>query len=254
MEPDQVKTIVRGRYARAAREEKGCCNDPGALGYAPADLAGLPGEATGVSLGCGSPVAEAGLRPGERVLDLGSGAGLDVLLAARAVGERGHVYGVDMTPEMLARSRAAAAKAGAANVTILEGEIESLPLPDASVDVVISNCVINLSPDKARVFREAFRVLAPGGRFVVADMLSSAPLPASVREDASAWSECIAGAIPEEEYAGALAAAGFERVVVARAVRSGDACCAPEAGSCCGPEGSPPPQVFSATITARKPA
>jgi ubiquinone/menaquinone biosynthesis C-methylase UbiE len=211
-------------------------------------------------------VDTAGLRAGERVVDLGSGAGLDLALAARAVGPAGRVYGVDMTPEMIAKARAFLAEQGLDNATVLEGEIEALPLPDAAVDVVLSNCVINLSPDKARVFREAFRVLAPGGRFVIADMLATAPLPAAVREDARAWSECIAGAIPEAEYVAALREAGFAEVTVAPAAGCGKSkpagerasgCCEPgigeETGSgCCG-SSEAEPRVVSTTITARKP-
>jgi arsenite methyltransferase len=256
VDPTRIKLSVRDHYAQAARGERACCVDPAALGYGPEALGAVPAEVREASLGCGSPVAAAGLRPGERVLDLGSGAGLDLLLAARAVGPAGRVHGVDMTPEMVERARAAAARAGLANVSITLGEIEALPLPDGSVDAVISNCVINLSPDKPRVFREAFRVLAPGGRFVVADMLASAPLPAALAADAEAWSACIAGAVPEAEYVGALRAAGFAEVEV-RAEPAGAAVCgeAPTAGAAAcaeGPAGGASPRVYSAIIRAVK--
>lgn len=236
-----VKESVRARYAKKA----GCCGDDCCdhgsatrLGYTEADLATVPSEVKTASLGCGSPVGPAALAPGERVLDLGSGAGLDVFLASREVGAAGRVYGLDFTPEMLERARASARREGLDNVTFLEGDIESIPLPDASVDVVISNCVINLAPDKPAVFREAHRVLAPGGRFVVADMLARAPLPSSLTEDPEAWGSCIAGAIPENDYAASLRTAGFAEVDVQR-VGGGEE-------SCCGPE------VFSALILARK--
>jgi ubiquinone/menaquinone biosynthesis C-methylase UbiE len=256
MDSKQVKSAVREHYAGAARGGRACCSDAAALGYDERALGAVPDEQRASSLGCGSPVDAAKLRAGERVVDLGSGAGLDLALAARAVGPGGRVYGVDMTPEMIAKARAFLAQQGLANATVFEGEIEALPLPDASVDVVLSNCVINLSPDKARVFREAFRVLAPGGRFVVADMLATAKLPASVTEDPRAWSECIAGAIPEAEYVGALRGAGFGDVTVEPAA----GCCEPkpagQESSCgceCGGSGAEP-QVKSATITARKPS
>jgi SAM-dependent methyltransferase len=250
MDPKQIKLSVRDHYARAARGEPSCCSDPAELGYGRDALDAVPAEVRQASLGCGSPVAAADLRPGERVLDLGSGAGLDLWLAARAVGPQGRVWGVDMTPEMVERARAAAARAGLANVTIMPGEIEALPLPDGCVDAVISNCVINLSPDKPRVFREAFRVLAPGGRFVVADMLATAPLPAALAADPESWSACIGGAVPEAEYVGALRAAGFAAVEV-RAESGGAAVCGE------GPVGTAPaaapPRVYSAVIRAVKP-
>lgn len=232
---EDVKTKVRERYAKAAA----CCDTGTAtsLGYTEAELAAVPQEVTTASLGCGSPVTPAELRPGERVLDLGSGAGLDVFLASREVGPTGIVYGLDFTPEMLERARASARREGLDNVTFLEGDIESIPLPEASVDVVISNCVINLAPDKSAVFREAHRVLAPGGRFVVADMLAKGALAAAVVADADAWCSCLAGAIPENDYVASLRAAGFREVEVKRTGGGGDACCGPE--------------VFSALIVAR---
>ena len=251
MDPRSIKLEVRDHYARAARGERTCCPDPAAIGYTPEALAAVPAELRPASFGCGSPVDAAALRPGERVLDLGSGAGLDLLLAARAVGPEGRVHGVDMTPEMVERARATAARAGLANVEIALGEIEALPLPDASVDAVVSNCVINLSPDKPRVLREAFRVLAPGGRFVVADMVATAPLPAALAGDAAAWSECIAGAVTEAEYRAALAAAGFVGIEVRREPGGGLALETLAGAGCCAPAGAPP--VVSAIIRAVKP-
>jgi arsenite methyltransferase len=252
VDPKAIKLTVRDHYARAARGGRSCCPEPAALGYGPDSLAAVPAEVRTASLGCGSPVDAAALQPGERVLDLGSGAGLDLLLAARAVGPQGRVYGVDMTSEMVERARAAAARSGLANVEVLPGEIEALPLPDACVDAVISNCVINLSPDKPGVFREAFRVLTPGGRFVVADMLAVAPLPPELAGDAEAWSACIAGAVPEEDYVRALRDAGFVAVEVRDEgggalpleEMTGDGCCA---------SGSAVPRVKSAVIRAVKP-
>lgn len=231
-----VKSHVRERYAK----KSACCDGvaTASLGYTPDQIAAVPEEVSSASLGCGSPVGLAELKPGERVLDLGSGAGLDVFLASREVGPTGLVYGVDFTPEMLERARASARREGLDNVEFLEGDIEAIPLPEASVNVVISNCVINLAPDKSAVFREAHRVLAPGGRFVVADMLAKAPLPASLVEDPEAWGSCLAGAIPEGDYVSALREAGFAEVEVRRAGEAGDTCCGPE--------------VFSALVLAKK--
>jgi SAM-dependent methyltransferase len=177
--------------------------------YQDADLSGLPAEVLAASFGCGNPTAIASLRAGEVVLDLGSGAGIDCFLAAKRVGPEGRVYGVDMTPEMVALARKNAQRLGASNVEFRLGEIEHLPFPDASVDVVISNCVINLSPDKDRVFREAFRVLRPGGRLQVSDIVWLREPPSEVRRDLEAWAGCIAGALLESEYRAKLAAAGF---------------------------------------------
>jgi ubiquinone/menaquinone biosynthesis C-methylase UbiE len=165
-----------------------------------------------VSLGCGNPTARAELQPGQTVLDLGSGGGIDVLLSARRVGPTGKVYGLDMTDDMLALARENQRKAGATNVEFLKGTIESIPLPDSSVDVIISNCVINLSSDKDAVFREAFRVLKPGGRFSVSDVIVRGEVPAGIRRSMELWIGCIAGALEEKDYAARLAAAGFEDV------------------------------------------
>ncbi|HEU5387022.1 MAG TPA: arsenite methyltransferase [Streptosporangiaceae bacterium] len=222
-----LRETVRSRCAEAARavlEPKGgaaasCCS-PGpasaeAVGgfstglYREGETDGLPEEAVLASLGCGNPLAVADLREGERVLDLGSGGGIDVLLSARRVGPSGFAYGVDMTDEMLELARANAARAGAGNVEFLKGEIEDLPLPDAAVDVVISNCVINLSVDKPAVLAEMFRVLVPGGRIGVTDVVAEDHLTAADRAAAGSYAGCIAGALSRAEYLGGLAAAGF---------------------------------------------
>ena len=174
----------------------------------------LPEAAVAASLGCGNPTALAELKPGEMVLDLGSGGGIDVLLSARRVGPAGKAYGLDMTDEMLALARENQRKAGVANVEFLKGEIEAIPLPDNSVDVVISNCVINLSGDKDAVLREAFRVLKPGGRFAVSDVVTRGAVPEALRRDMLLWVGCIAGALEEDDYRAKLGAAGFEAVTV----------------------------------------
>src|SRR5438034_1145439 len=191
-----------------------CCDANGCGdGYAADELASLGLDAA-VSLGCGNPMLLADLRPGERVLDLGSGAGLDVLLSARRVAPGGHAYGVDMTDEMLAVARANQAKAAVDNATFLKGTIEEIPLPDASVDVVISNCVINLAADKRAVLREAYRVLGPGGRLAVTDMVAIAELPAEVKRSLDQWAGCVAGTISIDEYTTALRDVGFRDVDV----------------------------------------
>ena len=216
----EIKEAVRSRYANAARQlavlspDAGCCAvdgpDCGCAGsYSSSDLKDV-GLTEAVSLGCGNPNLLAELKPGELVLDLGSGAGLDVLISARRVTPFGHAYGVDMTDEMLALANANKAKAGVTNATFLKGSIESVPLPDASVDVVISNCVINLAEDKGTVLKEAFRVLRPGGRFAVADMVELEPLSAEQKKRLDSWAGCISGTIPIEQYRGALVAAGFD--------------------------------------------
>jgi SAM-dependent methyltransferase len=219
MSEKAIADAVREKYGEAARRvasgQAGCCGgscdgDPVTANlYAEAEAAGLPEAALSASLGCGNPTALAALAPGETVLDLGSGGGIDVLLSARRVGPTGKAYGLDMTDEMLALARKNAAEAGATNVEFLKGEIEAIPLPDASVDVVISNCVINLSADKPRVLREAFRVLKPGGRFAVSDVVVRGEVPAEIRKSVELWIGCIAGALEENEYRGALEAAGF---------------------------------------------
>ncbi len=221
---DDIKAVVREKYGRAALRvtrgtgscgsgEAGC--DPVTRDlYAADETAGLPAEAVAASLGCGNPTALAALHPGDVVLDLGSGGGIDVLLSARRVGPAGRAYGLDMTDEMLALARANAARAGVTNAEFLKGEMEQIPLPDVSVDVVISNCVINLSADKDRVLAEAFRVLRPGGRFAVSDIVVRRPVPAEIRRSVELWIGCVAGALDEAEYRTKLATAGFVDIEV----------------------------------------
>ena len=207
-----------GKAATGARTDSCCggsCGDPITSNlYSAGETDTLPAAAVHASLGCGNPTAMIDLRAGETVLDLGSGGGLDVLLSARRVGPTGKVYGLDMTDEMLALARDNQRKAGATNVEFLKGEIEAIPLPDASVDVIISNCVINLSADKDRVLREAFRVLKPTGRFAVADVVVRGPVPADIRRSVELWVGCVAGALEESAYRDKLAAAGFESIEV----------------------------------------
>lgn len=181
--------------------------------YAETDLSTLPGAVTDVAFGCGNPTAIAALRPGEVVLDLGSGGGIDCFLAAKMVGVEGRVIGVDMTPEMIELARRNAVAVGAANVEFRFGQIEALPLEDASVDVIISNCVINLSPEKDQVFREAYRVLKPGGRLQVSDMVWNRTAPSGIKDDMEQWAGCVAGALLESDYLDAIKAAGFVEVV-----------------------------------------
>lgn len=218
----QIQEAVRERYAAKAlgmAKSSSCC-DTSCCGdadcgdaYSPQELASVGIDPT-ASLGCGNPTLLADLRPGERVLDLGSGAGLDVLLSARRVSPGGHAYGVDMTDEMLAVARENQTNAAVVNATFLKGTIEQIPLPEGSVDVVISNCVINLAADKRAVLREAHRVLRPGGRFAVADMVALAELPAEVKRSLDQWAGCVAGTISIAEYSAALRDAGFEDVDV----------------------------------------
>ncbi|AVT82477.1 arsenite methyltransferase [Rhodopseudomonas palustris] len=221
-----VKEIVREKYASAALKVSGggasCCGSAALPGASPitsnlydaAQERGLPAEAMLASLGCGNPTALAQLAPGETVLDLGSGGGIDVLLSARRVGPTGNAYGLDMTDEMLALARDNQRKAGVDNVEFLKGEIEAIPLPDNSVDVIISNCVINLSGDKDRVLREAFRVLKPGGRFAVSDVVTRGEIPEALRRDVLLWVGCLAGALDEADYVARLSAAGFQGVTI----------------------------------------
>jgi ubiquinone/menaquinone biosynthesis C-methylase UbiE len=182
--------------------------------YSPADTEGATRESVAASLGCGVPTAVADLHEGETVLDLGAGAGADVLISARRVGPTGKAYGIDMTDEMLELARRNAAAAGATNVEFLKGYIEEIPLPDASVDVVISNCVINLAGDKSKVFAEAARVLTPGGRFAVSDVIADPGMDAATRADMAAWTGCIAGALTRDEFAAGLAGAGFTDIEI----------------------------------------
>jgi arsenite methyltransferase len=218
-----IKEVVRERYAEIARNVRApgssCCYDgeSGSEGisanlYAADETKCLPQDAVTASLGCGNPTALAELREGETVLDLGSGGGIDVLLSARRVGPMGKAYGLDMTDDMLALARENQKKAGAENVEFLKGKIEAVPLPDNSVDVIISNCVINLSADKDKVLHEAFRVLKPGGRFAVSDVVTRGAIPEAVRRNMLLWAGCIAGALDEDDYRIKLAVAGFEAI------------------------------------------
>src|SRR5438270_4967007 len=217
---DPIKETVKAKYGQAAIRVLGgaggtCGCDPVSSSlYDAAETTALPEGAVLASLGCGNPTALAELHEGEVVLDLGSGGGIDVLLSAKRVGLTGKAYGLDMSDEMLALARENQRKAGVANVEFLKGEIESIPLPDASVDVIISNCVINLSADKRRVLGEAFRVLKPGGRFAVSDVVVRGEIPAAVRRSMELWVGCIAGALEEREYRDKLAKAGFEAIGV----------------------------------------
>src|SRR5438093_13600250 len=220
MSEHDIKETVKEKYAEAALKilggERGACGcDPVSDNlYDVTEKSGLPEGAVLASLGCGNPTALANLHVGEVVLDLGSGGGIDVLSSAKRVGPTGHAYGLDMTDEMLALARENQRKSGVANVVFLKGEIENIPLPDASVDVVISNCVINLSADKRRVLGEAFRVLRPGGRFAVSDVVVRGQLPSEVRRSIEAWVGCVAGALEEEEFKTLLAQEGFEEIGV----------------------------------------
>ena len=208
-----VHEIVRERYAQAARSTSSCCSPSSTL-YPAELLTELPADISDFSLGCGNPIAAANIKPGETVLDLGSGGGLDCFLSARRVGSNGRVIGVDMTPEMLERSRSNAARLGITNVEFREGYLENLPVEDHSVDVVISNCVINLSPDKPQVFREIFRVLKPGGRMAVSDVVTNGSLPESIRSNMDAWGVCVAGALDIKDYSLGLLQAGFDDVKI----------------------------------------
>ena len=226
--PTDIKEVVREKYGQAALRVKSggstccgatpasdsCCDPITSNLYDAAQAGQLPEEAVLASLGCGNPTALAQLNPGEMVLDLGSGGGIDVLLSARRVGPTGKAYGLDMTDEMLALANENKRKAGVDNVEFLKGEIENIPLPDNSVDVIISNCVINLSADKDRVLREAFRVLKPGGRFAVSDVVTRGEIAPEIRQSILLWVGCIAGALDENEYRAKLTAAGFEQIEI----------------------------------------
>ena len=262
---EEIRRAVRERYAAAARgfgaTGESCCATPG-LGagvprfYDPDQLGEVPEAAALASMGCGNPFAVAELKPGEVVLDLGSGGGIDVLLSARRVGPTGKAYGLDMTDEMLELARANAYRAGASNVEFLKGNIESIPLPDAAVDVIISNCVINLSADKPAVLAEAYRVLRPGGRLAVADIVvQGKPLPPEARQLMSLWTGCISGALSEEEYRQGLLTAGFADIDI-QVLRGFDWQGLPAEMSCCAPTGlplAPDTRIVSALIRATKP-
>lgn len=231
-----IRVVVRERYGAIAENKRegtqaDCCSSASSSSccgpdseveqldlvsrlYQDPDLTVLPPEVTEISLGCGDPVSLAALEPGQTVLDLGSGGGIDCFLAAKKVGPGGRVIGVDMTPPMIEKARANQKKVGAENVEFRLGEIEHLPVADGIVDVILSNCVINLSPDKAQVFREAFRVLKPGGRLAVSDIVTDGPLPDAIKSNLSAWAGCVAGALDAQEYVQAIEAAGFTAVQV----------------------------------------
>ncbi|MDX2080815.1 MAG: arsenite methyltransferase [Terrimicrobiaceae bacterium] len=235
VEQEEIKQTVRARYGEIAANSGTCCsgpscgsaaaNDPADLsrrnGYTDEELAAAP-EGSNLGLGCGNPQAIASLQPGETVLDLGSGAGFDAFLAARAVGTKGRVIGVDMTSEMLSKARANSAQAGHENVEFRLGEIENLPVADASVDVIISNCVINLSPDKPAVFREAFRVLRSGGRLAVSDVVAMAPIPTELQKDWELYTGCVAGASTVDVLRAMLEGVGFEAIRITRKGESRD--------------------------------
>lgn len=240
MQPTSIHDSVREHYAERARNADSCCGS-NAL-YDDRLLQDLPSDISSFSLGCGNPITTAALKPGETVLDLGSGGGLDCFLAAKAVGEAGRVIGVDMTPDMLAKARGNAERLGYSNVEFREGYLEALPVDEATVDVIISNCVINLSPDKPQVFREIARVLKPNGRVAVSDIVTNGELPEAVQKSLAAWGACVAGALTVEDYARGLIEAGLVDVRVQPKDTTDKWLAAL-------PIGVP----FSATITARKP-
>jgi arsenite methyltransferase len=252
---DEIREAVRDHYAQIARSAdavegvpESCCGEadcgcgPVTL-YDSAVIGELPVDITNLSLGCGDPLTIAQLQPGEVVLDLGSGAGMDCFLAANRVGEQGHVIGVDMTPEMLNKANANKARLGLENVEFRQGQIEALPVDDQSVDVVISNCVINLSPDKSAVFKEVFRVLKPGGRISISDIVTRGEFSPDHRAQLALWAECVTGAIDADEYIALVRDAGFVDVEVVEKVQA-----SPELR----PEGVP--EVFSARIVGSKPS
>jgi len=267
-EQQTIKEEVRRRYSRAAQkaQEKsaqGCCGDDSGDAitsrlYTTDEIRELPQEAVVASLGCGNPVAVADLHEGETVLDLGSGGGIDVLLSARRVGPTGRAYGLDMTDEMLDLARENARRAGGVtNAVFLKGEMEGMPLPGNEVDVIISNCVVNLSPDKDAVLREAYRVLKPGGRLAISDIVSRGTIPAAIQKNLELWAGCIAGALSEDDYRSKLAAAGFEGIDIEpfREYTVADA----ESGGLgdivrpLGKEGAAGLGIFSAVVRATKP-
>ena len=279
----EVREVVREKYAGIAKtvaeSERSCCapsccqsvdlTDPITSDlYSKEEAAQIPEDALKASLGCGNPTALAQLNPGEVVLDLGSGGGIDVLLSARRVGPTGFAYGLDMTDEMLALANKNKREAGASNVEFLKGHIEEIPLPDNTVDVIISNCVINLSSDKGKVLREAYRVLKPGGRFAVSDVVAQGELPADLRDDMQAWVGCVAGALEEQDYRHLLTEAGFDDIEVevtrvydprelADSMRGEDSCCGPAGEwdeSAYARYAESGGQLVSAFVRAKKPA
>ena len=217
-----IHDVVREHYAERARKSDSCCAPDSASAccdsknviYPEELLAAVPDDVANFSLGCGDPISLAALQPGQAVLDLGSGGGLDCFLAAKKVGVSGHVIGVDMTPEMLARARSSAERMGMTNVEFRQGFLESLPVDDNSIDVTISNCVINLSPDKAKVFNEVFRVLKPGGKLAVSDIVTDGPLPDAIKQSLSMWAGCVAGAVDAKDYVAMMESAGFTDISI----------------------------------------
>ena len=248
---DDIRTVVREKYGEIAEGKRtgcGCGGDCGGdvlitLGYTEEQRAALP-EGADLGLGCGNPLAHAALQPGETVLDLGSGAGVDCFLAARETGPTGHVIGVDMTPSMLEKARANAARAGSTNVEFRLGEIEHLPVADATVDCVISNCVVNLSPDKPQVFREAHRALKPGGRMLVSDLVLTRPLSPALQQSVTLYVGCVAGAAMKDDYLAMIRQAGFADVAVVE-----------ERGYTVGqdglPAGSPEREAFASVVSVK---
>jgi arsenite methyltransferase len=244
----QIHDVVRERYgAIASGTSAGCCGDDGCGCsnnlYEAQLLEGLPADVTNISLGCGDPVSIASLQPGETVLDLGSGGGIDCFLAARQVGETGYVIGVDMTPDMLMKANSNKVKMGVHNVEFRRGQIEALPVTDNSIDVVMSNCVINLSPDKPAVFREALRVLKPGGRVSISDIVTEGDFSDELRADASKWAECVTGAIDADIYTGMMREAGFVKINVVDKADAEDIVERKEGM----------PRIYSARVTGYKP-
>jgi SAM-dependent methyltransferase len=273
---EEIRSHVRDYYGKIAEmfqagqpagcgcgtSEAGCCSPEGSgitTLYQIAEVEELPAEVTDISLGCGDPISLSELRPGQVVLDLGSGGGIDCFLAGQKVGPTGKVIGVDMTPAMLDRARANKQKMAADNVEFRLGEIEHLPVADTQVDVIISNCVINLSPDKPQVFREAYRVLKPGGKLAVSDIVTDGPLPAAVRESLSAWASCVAGALDVKDYLAAIQQAGFGDISLSRTylpvdmVEEGISQLGEMGAQVAASETPVAEMVFSARITALKP-
>jgi len=257
---ESIHEVVRNRYGAIAKsvgtpaatsccgESTDCCGAPSEAScnttlYDTSMLEGLPLDVTGLSLGCGDPVSIANLNPGETVLDLGSGGGIDCFLAARRVGPFGHVIGVDMTPDMLAKANASKEKMGARNVEFRQGQIEALPVESGTVDVIMSNCVINLSPDKRSVFKEAIRVLKSGGRVSISDIVTDGEFSAELRAQTDKWAQCVTGAIDASDYTGMMREAGFTDIQIVDK-SSAEAIIPQESGM---------PRIFSARITARKP-
>lgn len=241
---DQIHDVVKERYGSIASGDTSCCSDASSVQlYDDTTLQSLPSDVINLSLGCGDPVTIAGLKLGERVLDLGSGGGIDCFLAARQVGESGYVIGVDMTPAMLEKANANKAKMGVTNVEFRQGYIEALPVEDNTIDVIISNCVINLSPDKPAIFREAFRTLKPGGRISVSDIVTEGEFSEEMRADAAKWAECVTGAVDIDLYTGMIREAGFANIQIVNKASA--------EGIVERKEGMP--SIYSARITAYKP-